>query len=190
MPQPLPRFEGQLAASSQAGNRTVRLRFAEVDNQSFFNFGVDKCSLNVSGIGDVLVNGSFESNGGAGTNSFTGWTVYNATLGSNGDFLVQTGATSPLVINAFPVPVPTDGAFAAMTDQEGPGLHILYQDVFIPAAGAQLTCNLFVGSQAPFAIGAAPGAAQAPALTPIGLVVLTAVLLWLSRRSMHASAFR
>ncbi len=172
------------------GNRTVRLRFAEVDNQFFFNFGVDKCSLNVAGIGDVLVNGSFESNGGAGTNSFTGWTVYNVTLGSPGDFFVQTGATSPL--NAFPVPVPTDGAFAAMTDQLGAGLHILYQDVFIPAAGAQLTCDLFVGSQAPFAIAAVPppNLAPAPALTPFGLVALTAVLLWLSRRSMRASALR
>lgn len=169
------------------GGRTIRLRFAEVDNQFFFNFGVDDCSLVVPGTGDVLLNGSFETNGGAGTNSFANWTVYNEP-GFDGDFYVQTGTGSPE--NGFPVPPPTAGSFAAMSDQQGPGLHILYQDVFIPAAGAQLTCDVFVGSQSPFVVPEATAPTGVPVLGSLGLVALIVVLLGLSRGALRRGAPR
>lgn len=79
-----------------------------------------------------LFNGSFELNGGVVTNEFTGWTEVDLP-NSSGSWLVQTGNTSPL--NGFEVDHPTDGSFAAMTDQFGPGAHILYQDVRVPAHG-------------------------------------------------------
>jgi hypothetical protein len=75
-----------------------------------------------------LANGSFELNGGVGTNVFTGWTVVDL-AGSFGSWFVQTGGFSPF---GFTVGEPTDGSFAAMTDQTGPGTHILYQDVVVP----------------------------------------------------------
>lgn len=162
------------------GGRTVRLRFAEVDNQSFFNFGIDDCSLEVAGVGDVLVNGSFESNGGAGTSTFTGWTTYEENL-SSGAFFVQTGTDSPL--NSFTVPPPPDGSFAAMSDQFGPGLRIIYQDIAIPPAGAQLTCQYFIAAQAPFAIPS--GTVPAPALAPLGLVAAVLLLMLFGRRIAH-----
>jgi hypothetical protein len=79
-----------------------------------------------------LTNGSFELNGGEETNEFTGWTEVDLP-NSSGSWLVQTDGHSPL--NGIPVEGPTDGAFAAMTDQFGPGSHIIYQDVRLPSHG-------------------------------------------------------
>lgn len=92
----------------------------------------------------AVTNGGFETNGGAGTNTFTGWTVVDQANGS-GSWFVQTGTGSPQ--NAFTVPAPTEGAFAAMTDQGGPGSHVLYQDVAVPAGGGTLNFDLFISNQ-------------------------------------------
>jgi len=95
---------------------------------------------------NIVLNGGFESNGGAGTNIFNDWTVENL-FGGVGDWLVQTGTTSPL--NGFPVDAPPEGTFAAMTDQGGPGSHVLHQVLAVPAAPAViLTCQVFVSNQA------------------------------------------
>jgi len=93
----------------------------------------------------AVTNGGFETNGGAGTSTFTGWTVVDQTGGS-GSWFVQTGTGSPL--NGFTTPAPTEGAFAAMTDQTGPGSHVLYQDVTVPAAGGTLNFDLFIDNSA------------------------------------------
>ena len=78
---------------------------------------------------DLITNGGFES-------GFTGWTRVDQT-GSDGTFHLQSGALSPW--NSFTVPPPPEGAAAAMTDQFGPGAHVLYQDFLVdPAAGATL----------------------------------------------------
>jgi len=93
-----------------------------------------------------LANGSFELNGGLSTNQFTDWTVFDTTVFS-GSWLVQQGSGSPL--NGFTVGSPTDGDFAAMTDQFGPGLHILYQDVQVPPHGqAILSFDLYLNNLA------------------------------------------
>jgi hypothetical protein len=89
-----------------------------------------------------LVNGSFELNDGLGSNVFTGWTVVDL-AGSSGSWFVQSGNASPLT--GFVVQPPTDGSFAAMTDQFNPGSHILYQDVLVPSHGpAYLGFDLFL----------------------------------------------
>ncbi len=99
---------------------------------------------------DLLLNGSFETNGGAGTNILDDWTVVNlpgsigGTPGS-GDWFAQTGAASPL--NAFPVDAPTDGSFAAMTDTTGAGAHALYQDFTVPSGGGELSCDVYINNQ-------------------------------------------
>lgn len=103
------------------------------------------------GLIDLLLNGSFEDNGGAGTNILDDWTVVNlpgsvsGTPGS-GDWYAQTGTGSPT--NAFPVDPPPDGTFAAMTDTTGAGGHVLYQDFTVPAGGGELACDVYVNNQA------------------------------------------
>ena len=84
----------------------------------------------------VITNGGFES-------GFASWTRADQ-LGSEGTFALQTGTTSP--VNGFSVPAPPEGTNAAMTDAQGPGSHILYQDFFIPTGvtSANITFRLFI----------------------------------------------
>jgi hypothetical protein len=88
----------------------------------------------------VIVNGGLEA-------GFTGWTRADQ-VGSEGTFALQTGTASP--VTASPVPAPPQGAFAAMTDAEGPGSHVLYQDFVVsaPVTPTTLTFSLFVQNQA------------------------------------------
>lgn len=85
---------------------------------------------------NILVNGGFES-------GLSGWTTADQPFG-DGSFSVQDGTLSP--INLLPVPPPPEGSFAAMSDGMGPGSHILYQDVVIPASvsSATLSFSLFI----------------------------------------------
>ena len=108
-----------------------------------------------------LMNTSFEDNGGVGTDAFAFWTVNNdaALLGS---WFVQSGPASP--ISSFTVPEPPDGSFAAMSDQFGPGRHLLYQDFTVPNAGGRLSCLAFVRSDAEFTVP------QPETLDPSGIV--------------------
>jgi hypothetical protein len=101
-----------------------------------------------------VTNGSFE------TGNFTGWTVENWPGGS-GDWFVYSGTESP--INDFLISAPPDGIYGAVTDQGGPGSHVLYQNV--PASfGAVLTFDVYYENWAgvfvtpdsldPFGVGA------------------------------------
>jgi hypothetical protein len=53
-------------------------------------------------------------------------------------------------VTSSAVPAPPGGSFAAMTDAEGPGSHVLYQDFLIPLGTntGTLTFDLFVGNRA------------------------------------------
>ncbi|MEO7368440.1 MAG: hypothetical protein ABIZ36_10810, partial [Gemmatimonadaceae bacterium] len=99
--------------------------------------GTPQLRTTILGSTNVITNGSFET-------AFSGWTVYNEALGS-GDWYAQTGTLSPLT-NFYSVPAPTNGTYAAMTDQYGPGSHILYQDFTVPA-GAELSYDRFIGNR-------------------------------------------
>lgn len=90
--------------------------------------------------GDLISNGGFEL-------GFAGWTRLEQ-IGSEGTFFPQSGTTSP--VTGTPVPPPPDGAFAAMTDAEGPGARVLYQDFVVPAGSAPYTLSfdLFINNQA------------------------------------------
>jgi hypothetical protein len=48
------------------------------------------------------------------------------------------------------VPAPTNGLSAAMTDAEGPGTHVLYQDFVVPVGtlSGTLSFDVFVGNRA------------------------------------------
>jgi len=84
------------------------------------------------------VNGSFE------TGNFNGWTVANWPGGS-GDWFVYSGTVSPF--SGFPISAPPDGVYAAVSDQGGPGSHVLYQDVGA-LQGAILSFEVYYENQA------------------------------------------
>ena len=86
----------------------------------------------------AIANGGFES-------GFSGWTRVDQ-LGSEGTFVVQSGTASP--VSADPVPAPPQGVNAAMTDSQGPGSHVLYQDFLVAGAGSVLSFDLFIGNRA------------------------------------------
>ncbi|MBQ5946490.1 PEP-CTERM sorting domain-containing protein [Massilia sp. ST3] len=87
-----------------------------------------------------IVNGGFEA-------GFTNWTRADL-VGSDGGFLIQSGTASP--VNGITVPPPPEGVQAAMTDAQGPGSHVLYQD-FVQTEQvslATLSFDLFIGNLA------------------------------------------
>lgn len=88
----------------------------------------------------LIVNGGFES-------GFSGWTRVDAP-GSDGSFGLQSGTASP--VNGDPVPAPPQGTIAAMSDAQGPGAHVLYQDFVVPVSlsSAILEFDLFIGNRA------------------------------------------
>ena len=92
------------------------------------------------------------TNGGFETGTLSGWTVVNQS-GSNGSWYNYTGTSSP--VTHRPIPAPPEGTHAAITDQTGPSLHELYQDITLaPGFTHTLTFTLFYHSYAAFT---APG---------------------------------
>ena len=89
---------------------------------------------------ELILNGGFE----AGLSS---WTRVDSP-GSDGTFFLQTGTVSP--VNADPVPAPPGGIRAAMSDAQGPGSHVLYQDFIVPLliSSATLDFALLVNNHA------------------------------------------
>lgn len=97
----------------------------------------------------LILNGSFESG------DFTDWTTFDVT-GSTGGYIVTNDTimpTSGLVVLEAP-----DSAYAAVTDQGGPGTHLLYQDVNLPAGrSASLRATVYVLNNAADYVIAATG---------------------------------
>jgi hypothetical protein len=87
---------------------------------------------------DLITNGGFES-------GFSSWTRVDQ-IGSEGTFASQTGTTSS--VNDFTVPAPPEGTTAAMTDSEGPGSHLLYQDFLVPTivTGMSIRFSLYINN--------------------------------------------
>src|SRR5437588_719552 len=96
-------------------------------------------ALSTQAAAGILVNSGFES-------GFLGWTRADQ-LGSNGTFLVQTGTNSPT--NGDAVPAPPGGTTAAMTDAQGPGSHVMYQNFTVVSGvtSASLAFDVFIGNR-------------------------------------------
>ena len=95
----------------------------------------------------LVVNGGFESNGGAAkASSPVGpWFLQTGTAGS---WYAQTGGGS--AVNNLPVLSPPAGSFAAMTDMSGPGTVVLLQTFTVPSAGvATLSFNYSIVNLGP-----------------------------------------
>jgi hypothetical protein len=102
--------------------------------------GMTLCLAAPAHASELIVNGGFES-------GLAAWTRADA-AGSDGTFFLQTGTTSP--VNNDPVPAPPGGVSAAMTDAQGPGSHVLYQDFIVPLlfSSATLDFDLLVNNHA------------------------------------------
>jgi hypothetical protein len=89
---------------------------------------------------ELLLNGGFEA-------GLAGWTVVDQ-AGGSGSWFSQTGTLSPL--NGFTVSAPPEGFLAAMTDQFGPGSHVMYQDFVVPTGvtSASLDFQYYIQNQA------------------------------------------
>ncbi|MBD2693341.1 hypothetical protein [Anabaena catenula] len=93
---------------------------------------------------EFVNNGSFE-------NGFTGWTVLSQT-GSMGNVSITSGGTSP--ISSSTIPLPTQGTRYAVTDQNGLGSYVLYQDITLSSGSTySLSFNYFAQTAAPLYVG-------------------------------------
>lgn len=118
---------------------------------------------------DVAINGGFE------TGDLTGWTAENQ-VGGHGDWFVYAGATSPLSCSfiggapegsngatsepcghfrpgaptsALPAPTASGRPVRCIDAEDGPGSHVLYQDISLPAGVAhQLSFFVYYRNQA------------------------------------------
>lgn len=98
---------------------------------------------------ELVNNGSFESNSGVGSSSFSNWTVVreNSSALAIGNFFAQSGNRSPSA--RLDVPTAPAGSFSAMSDQAGPGRTAIYQNIGVPSSGqVWLALRLFVLNQA------------------------------------------
>src|SRR5689334_11880194 len=98
------------------------------------------CLLEPANAAELVNNGGFES-------GFEGWVTADA-AGSDGHFSLQSGTSSP--VNGTSVPPPPGSITAAMTDAQGPGAHVLYQDftVVAPLGSAIVSFDAFIGNRA------------------------------------------
>jgi hypothetical protein len=79
-------------------------------------------------------------NGGFETGDFSRWKQANQSGGS-GRWFVYSGTTSPLSFST--IAAPPQGNFAATTDQESPGSHVLYRNIKL-AAGQNHILSFFL----------------------------------------------
>ena len=87
---------------------------------------------------NTVVNGDFE------TGDFEGWTVVNEPQPPTGDWIVYEAGEG--------FPAPPQGEFAAITEQDAPGTHVLYQDVPIEAGQPYLSMTVYYHSDGPIAV--------------------------------------
>ena len=100
--------------------------------------GSTDSDVSVTTIG--IPNGNFE------TGDFTHWNVANQPGGS-GDWFVYEGTISPL--SAHNIAAPPQGTFAAVSDQEDPGSHVLYRNIKLePGMRHELSFYLYYENQA------------------------------------------
>jgi len=115
----------------------------------------DGSGVRAAAVGNAVMNGGFETNGGAGTPALNGWTVMTDNCGDGmeaaiGSWYAQTGTSNPLGVVGSDTTVasPPEGSFAAMSDQSGPGTRVMYQDITIPADATDITFQLYLQTQA------------------------------------------
>jgi hypothetical protein len=87
---------------------------------------------------ELITNGNFE------TGTFAGWTIQDRAGGSGNWSIDVPGTTTPMSAHAT-APNALGGGFYAVSDQTGPGTHVLYQSFIVPlnAANVKLSFQMF-----------------------------------------------
>lgn len=100
-----------------------------------------------------LVNGNFESG------DLAGWSLVEEGAGA---WFAQSGNASPLTTRA--IASPPEGAYAATTDQSGPGTNLLLQELVVPSDGNHVLSFWFYYANEATAFHSAPTlrASEAP----------------------------
>jgi hemolysin type calcium-binding protein len=132
------------------------------------------------------------ANGGFETGNFSGWQVRNQNpFGTIGNWFVYSGTSSPL---GSSIAAPPEGSFAATTDQQGPGSHILFQDVALePFVSHQLSFFVYYENDA-FGGFATPNSLD-PTVSPnqqyrVDVLKATAAPFSMAAADILASVFR
>lgn len=87
----------------------------------------------------LIVNGGFE------TGNLSGWTTADQVSPYGGGFAESNDIASP--INGLPTVGPASGAYYAVSDQTGPGAHVMYQSFTVPSgANILVSFDLFVNN--------------------------------------------
>ena len=83
------------------------------------------------------------TNGNFATGTLAGW-IEADQAGGSGSWFVSSSTTSPLSLNTTPGPFPGDSSYA-VTDQIGPGSHVLLQNFTVPidTTSLLLTFHMF-----------------------------------------------
>lgn len=113
------------AAEYEYGNNTL----ANTDGDIQKTTAVSSASV-VSSTSGQIINGDFE------TGDFSGWTLVDT---GNGTFVINDGTYNPRSPDG-PLP-PYSGNFSALSDQSGPGIHTIYQDVTLPPDAVTITLH-------------------------------------------------
>jgi hypothetical protein len=97
----------------------------------------------------TVANGDFE------TGTLSGWVSVNSGPSEGGSWFAYSGTIAPLSeeFEEREVPPPPQGRYAAISDETGPGLHVLYQDIAIePALSQTLSMLVYYNSYAEIAV--------------------------------------
>lgn len=120
-----PEGDGDVSVDLSAyAGQIVRLRFLwdtlDGINNDFEGWYVDDINVSVPPPPQpgVVANGGFE------TGTLSNWSVVNQ---GSGDWFAYSGTTSPA--SGHEIAAPPEGEFAATTDQNGPGSHMMTQDI-------------------------------------------------------------
>jgi hypothetical protein len=91
----------------------------------------------------LINNGGFEA-------GLSGWTEFDQSGGS-GTWFAATGFSAPL--SGEPTVGPASGSMYALTDQTGPGSHVLFQGFTVGGGGEMLSFDMFVNDWAGVIVG-------------------------------------
>ena len=83
---------------------------------------------------ELITNGNFE------TGTFAGWTHLNLAGGTGDWFIDAPGSTTP-ISGIATIGSAANGSFYAVTDQSGPGTHVLLQTFIVPVGVTSLTLS-------------------------------------------------
>ena len=101
-------------------------------------------AVSAASAANLIVNGDFESG------TLAGWSEFDQ-AGGSGSWFALSGTSGPL--SGEPTVGPAGGSFYALTDQTGPGSHVLLQSFTVAGGSQMLSFDMFVNNWAGIVVG-------------------------------------